>query len=72
VIYDLKRLPTEHPLRNRPLREIKAECRNILQRRWLSVATLAIGAKTFNELDPIWFECDEWRVIIRPSSSQAI
>jgi hypothetical protein len=62
VIYDLKRLPYEHPLRNTPLREIKAECRNILQRRWRSVVDWKIGLLTFNELDPVWLECDEWRV----------
>jgi hypothetical protein len=72
VIYDLKRLPYEHPLRNMPLREIKAERRNILQRHWQSVASLEIGAKTFNELGLVWLECDDWRVNSGPSSSRAM
>ena len=62
MIYDLKQLPYEHPLRNLPLREIKAERRNILERRWRSVVAREIGAKTFNQLDPVWLECDEWSV----------
>jgi hypothetical protein len=71
VIYNLKALPPEHPLRNTPLREIKAECRNILQRRWLSVVDWKIGLLTFNELPAVWLECDEWRVDGGPYSSQA-
>jgi hypothetical protein len=62
MIIDLKQLPTEHPLRNTPLGEIQAECRNILHTRWRPVATWRIARATFNELDPVWLECDDWRV----------
>lgn len=62
MIIDLKQLPAEHPLRNTPLGEIQAEIRNILQTRWRPVAAWKIARVTFNELDPVWLECDDWRV----------
>jgi hypothetical protein len=62
MIIDLKELPEKHPLRNMPLGEIKAEIRHILQTRWRSVAAWKIAKNTFNELDPAWMECAQWRV----------
>ena len=62
MIINLKELPTEHPLRNTPLGEIKAEIRNIWQTRWRSIVSLKIAKATFNELEPVWTENAQWRV----------
>jgi hypothetical protein len=62
VIIDLKKLPAEHPLRNTPLGEIKAEIRNIWQTRWQSIVDWKIAKATFNELEPVWTEYAQWRI----------
>jgi hypothetical protein len=62
VIVDLKKLPEDHPLRNTPLGEIKAEMRNIWQTRWQPVASWRVATATFNELDSVWTECAQWRI----------
>jgi hypothetical protein len=61
MIY-LKDLPREHTLRNTPLKEIKAQIRNVHGTRWRSVATWKIGKMCFNDLWPVWLETSEWRV----------
>jgi hypothetical protein len=62
MIIDLKSLPSEHPLRNTPLGEIRAEIRNIWQTRWRSIQNWKIAKNTFNELGSVWTECSQWRV----------
>jgi hypothetical protein len=62
MIIDLKELPEEHPLRNTPLGEIRAEIRHILQTRWRSVVTWKISKNTFNELGSHWLVYNQWRV----------
>ena len=63
MIINLKELPPDHPLRNTPLGQLEAECRNILSTRWRSVKTWKIAKVTFNELGSVWLECDDWRVV---------
>lgn len=62
MLFFLKELPPEHPLRNTPLAQIGAERRNKLNKSWQSVANWKIGKNTFNELAPFWLETSEWRV----------
>lgn len=58
----LSQLPESHPLRRTPFREINAECRNLLSKRWRPVAQWKIGSATFNELGPAWKEFNEFRI----------
>jgi hypothetical protein len=61
IIY-LKDLSEDHPLRNLPLGQIKAEIRNIWQTKWRSVSNWRVARATYNELGPVWIECSQWRV----------
>lgn len=54
-------LPSEHPLRNKPLGEIGAECRNCESTVWRSVATWHISKFTFNQLSIAWTHTNEFR-----------
>jgi hypothetical protein len=57
----LAALPAEHSLRNRPLAEIGAECRNVQTSVWRPVAHWSIGQSTYNALRGPWLEFNEWR-----------
>lgn len=52
----------EHPYRNTPLGEVRAEVRNILNKGWKHVGNYRIARNTYNELRGTWIECNEWRV----------
>ena len=59
----LSELPSDHPLRNTPLGQIQAECRNIHQKRWTPVREWKhIKNATYNQLGASWIELYEWRV----------
>jgi hypothetical protein len=59
----LSTLPPDHPLRNLPLGQIKAEVRNVHKEDWRPITPAwSIAKNTFNELQGPWPECNEWRV----------
>lgn len=58
----LHELPTDHPLRNTPLADIRAECRNIHSQTWRPVMTWVIGRVTYNQLRGPWLDLSEFRV----------
>jgi hypothetical protein len=58
---DLKTLPADHPLRNRPLAEIGAEYSN-RGGPWKQVLpSYRIAKACYNALGDIWTTHDEWR-----------
>ncbi len=57
----LAELPAEHALRNRPLAEIGAECRNVQTSVWRPINGWAVGKCSYNSLRGPWLECNEWR-----------
>lgn len=59
ILNDLHR---DHPLRNRPLGEIRAECRNRQSTSWRLVESWGIKKATFNQLHPVWTDNNEFRV----------
>lgn len=59
----LSELPTDHPLRNRPLGEIGAQVRYIHQTEWQSVEEWNIRTKSYNQLGAIGKNWHEFRAI---------
>ncbi len=61
---DLKALPPDHELRNRPLSEIGAEYRPATRSYgWQRVGQhFGIARSCFNDLGPAWVDDTEWRV----------
>lgn len=57
----LKDLLTEHPARNKVLKEINAEIRNLQSKLWRNVSTWKIGKSTYNQLGRVWTEFSEFR-----------
>lgn len=58
----LHELPIDHPARNTPLAQIGAEVRNLTSQQWRDLKTWRIGRSTYNELGPVWTECNQFRV----------
>ena len=62
--YDLKRLPSDHPMRSKPLAEIKAELRNNAGPKapWKTVEShWGIAKNCFNDLGLAWTTYADWR-----------
>lgn len=58
----LEKLPTDHPLRNAPLADIKAQNRWKNGGPWKTVGpNWAIARCTFNDLGPAWTDHATWR-----------
>lgn len=57
----LNDLPRQHPLRNRPLGEIKAECRNRQSKALVNMQAWNISKATFNQLATVWTDNNEFR-----------
>lgn len=57
-------LPEDHELRNKPLKEIGAWCKNKQSGPWRDVRDWNIGKSTFNELGAVWLDCNEWRICL--------
>jgi len=62
---DLGELPEDHPMRNTPLGEIGATCRNRQQERARVVTGWAVASRAYNELAVFWRELNEWRAPLR-------
>lgn len=59
---NLADLPADHPLRNAPLGQIRAEYRNLKNARWSEIKpSFGVAKSTFNSLAPFWRELNEWR-----------
>ncbi len=56
----LGQLPKDHPLRNRPLSEIGARCKNLHTKTWRDCREWKIGAVTYNDLGTAWTETSEF------------
>lgn len=58
---DLKKLPSDHPLRNTPLIEIGAQYKRPDSKVWQEVTPpYGIAKKTFNSLTGTWLT-DDWK-----------
>lgn len=57
----LSTLPESHPLRNTPIKDIGAECREKVNKTWKSVETWNIRNNTYNQLKGPWLDCCEFR-----------
>jgi hypothetical protein len=60
---NLATLPADHPLRNKPMREINATIRQASSTQpGKPFASWKIAECTFNELAPFWFKCNVFEV----------
>jgi hypothetical protein len=59
---NLSELPYRHELRNLPLSDIGAECRNLNQTNWRPVKSWSIGREAYNNLSGTWLDNNEFRV----------
>ena len=58
----LATLPSDHPLRNKPLIEIGAQYKRYDSKVWQDVTPpYGIAKKCYNDLASVWTEFDEWR-----------
>ena len=57
----LHTLPPDHPLRNTPLGEIRAEVRNLQSDKWRKVLLMRISQFDFNHLRGGWLSANEFR-----------
>ena len=60
----LAQLPMDHPKRNTPLVQIKAQARikgSALEEAWRDIARFRISSSTFNQLSSNWTDCTEFR-----------
>ena len=59
----LNKLPEDHPLRNKPLIELKAEYQSKDSALWYEVRpAFKIANRSFNQLASAWVQYDIWRV----------
>lgn len=58
---DLKTLPRDHALRNKPLRDIEARYKFETGKRWIEIKTQKIAGKTFNDLGEAWMINTIWQ-----------
>lgn len=58
----LHELPADHPLRNTPLGELRADYRNLLTKEWRPISTWKIKANTYNQLGDVWTKLGEFRI----------
>lgn len=58
----LHELPRGHALRDRPLGEIAAHCRNRLGKEWRDVARWRIASVSYDELGESWTSTSEFRL----------
>lgn len=59
---NLADLPKEHPLRNLPLLEIKAQFKQKILKNWKDVTpNMNISKNCYNDLGTVWTDYDEWR-----------
>jgi hypothetical protein len=68
---NLKALPVNHPLRNRPLGEMYVEYRWNVGKggTWRECKpTFGVAKCTFNQLGPVWTTWDDWRIIVVDTS----
>lgn len=55
-------LPTDHPLRNTPLLQVKAQFKRKEHKNWKDVTpNMNISKVTYNSLGSVWTDYDEWR-----------
>jgi hypothetical protein len=59
----LDNLPSEHPLRNTPLLQIKARFKHKPLKQWKYVTpNMNISKNTYNQLSPVWTNNDDWGI----------
>lgn len=46
--------PEDHPIRNTPLAELRAEARHRQLQSWKPISHWKIGQSTFNQLGKVW------------------
>lgn len=57
----LNHLPSEHPLRNRPLGEIHSKICMKSTTQWIRAEHFGIDKATFNQLPKVWTDNNEFR-----------